>query len=66
MKNLSQIPHLMDLHFHSTLSDGCKTSEEIITLAKERGIGLIINTDHDIVNQETPRLARQAGIMSFE
>lgn len=66
MKTSSHTPVRADLHFHSTLSDGRKTSAEIIAIAKKRKIELLVNTDHDIVNTETTRLARAAGIRSFE
>lgn len=65
MKN-STPPIRADLHFHSTLSDGRKTPAEIIVVAKEREIGLLVNTDHDLINTETTKLAQEAGIMSFE
>lgn len=53
-----------DLHFHTTLSDGCKTSEEAVQIAKKCGLDFIACTDHDIVNTELPSIAQVAGIMS--
>jgi len=53
-----------DLHFHTTLSDGRKTSEEVIEIAKGQGLEFLACTDHDIVNTELPRLAQKAGIVS--
>ncbi|MBQ7738059.1 MAG: PHP domain-containing protein [Desulfovibrionaceae bacterium] len=37
----------IDLHTHSTFSDGTKTPEELITLAKEIGLEALALTDHD-------------------
>lgn len=38
---------LIDLHIHSTLSDGTLSPEEIVSLAKERGLVALSITDHD-------------------
>lgn len=37
----------IDLHVHSTASDGTLTPSEIITMAQELGLGAIAITDHD-------------------
>jgi ribonuclease III len=37
----------IDLHIHSTASDGTSTPSEIITMAQELGLGAIAITDHD-------------------
>lgn len=66
MKNSIPTPIRADLHFHSTLSDGRKTPEEIVAIAEKQGIWLLVNTDHDLINTETTKLARDAGITSFE
>ncbi len=39
-----------DLHMHSTCSDGTLTPEELIILAKEKGLKGISITDHDCVS----------------
>ncbi|MGD8243636.1 MAG: PHP domain-containing protein [Anaerolineae bacterium] len=39
----------MDLHIHSTASDGMCTPSEIVDLAIERGLSTIAITDHDTV-----------------
>lgn len=44
-KNLPKI----DLHMHSTVSDGTDTPEEILVRVREAGIGLFALTDHDAV-----------------
>src|SRR5690554_2392766 len=38
---------LNDLHIHTTYSDGAFTPDEIIEMAKEKGIRYISITDHD-------------------
>ncbi len=40
----------IDLHTHSTESDGTLTPEELITLAKEKGLTAIALTDHDTID----------------
>lgn len=40
---------LMDLHVHSTFSDGTKTPEELVDMAVQSGIKLLGITDHDTV-----------------
>ena len=41
---------LIDMHTHTTYSDGEKTPDELIAYAKSRGIGTISITDHNNVN----------------
>ena len=38
---------MVDLHFHSTFSDGSDTPERIAELGKERGLSAMVLTDHD-------------------
>ena len=38
---------MVDLHLHSTFSDGSRTPEEIVALAREAGLSAAILTDHD-------------------
>ena len=40
---------MIDLHTHSTESDGTLTPEELMALAKESGLSAIALTDHDTV-----------------
>lgn len=40
----------IDLHTHSTFSDGTFTPEEIILLAKEKNIAAVALTDHDTID----------------
>lgn len=37
----------VDLHMHSTHSDGSGTPEELARMAKEKGLGLVALTDHE-------------------
>lgn len=41
---------LIDLHIHSTYSDGQFTPKEIVELAKKNNVGLLSITDHDNLN----------------
>ncbi len=40
---------LIDLHIHSTASDGSFSPKELVRLAKEKGLSAIALTDHDTV-----------------
>ena len=42
-------PKKIDLHMHSTVSDGTDTPEEILGYVKEAGIELFAITDHDAI-----------------
>lgn len=39
----------VDLHLHSTASDGTLSPSEILKMAKKKGIGIIAITDHDTI-----------------
>ena len=41
--------HRIDLHIHTTVSDGTDTPEEILGHVKENGINLFAITDHDAI-----------------
>lgn len=41
---------MIDLHIHSTFSDGTKSPEEIILMAKEKGLKAIALSDHDTIS----------------
>lgn len=41
---------LVDLHTHSTFSDGRYTPSQLVIMAAEAGIGILGITDHDSVN----------------
>ena len=43
-------PYSIDLHMHTTVSDGTDTPEEILVSVKEAGIELFSVTDHDSLN----------------
>lgn len=40
----------LDMHFHSTASDGLLTQQELLQRAKELGLDFIALTDHDVVS----------------
>ena len=59
-------PEKIDLHIHSTVSDGTDTPEEILALVKEAGIGLFALTDHDAIKGcEILRKVLKAGDPQF-
>lgn len=41
--------YMIDLHVHSTFSDGTNTPKELVTLAKESGLSAFALTDHDTI-----------------
>ena len=53
-----------DLHTHSTCSDGSKTPQELLHLAKSIGLSGLSITDHDSVEaySSIPPLAKELGI----
>ncbi|MGE4298783.1 MAG: PHP domain-containing protein [Desulfovibrionaceae bacterium] len=54
----------IDLHTHSTASDGALTPTELVTLAKQRGLDALALTDHDTVDglEEALAAGREVGI----
>ncbi|MFW5733454.1 MAG: PHP domain-containing protein [Oceanidesulfovibrio sp.] len=54
----------IDLHTHSTASDGSYTPEDLIAAAKKAGLKAIALTDHDTVRglDRASKAAREAGI----
>lgn len=54
----------IDLHTHSTCSDGTLTPSEVIKLAKEKGLSAIALTDHDTVDGLSEAIAtgKEIGI----
>lgn len=54
----------VDLHIHTTASDGCWYPERVVNEAQQRGIGLLAVADHDTVEHVAPteKLAREAGV----
>lgn len=55
---------LVDLHTHSTASDGQYTPYELIQLAKQNNVGILALTDHDTTAglQQASQAAQAAGI----
>lgn len=53
--------NLVDLHMHSTYSDGVRTPAELVTMAKELGLKAIALADHDTVDGIDEALAAGAA-----
>jgi len=56
--------HTVDLHTHSTASDGDLSPEEVVSLAEDSGIKILALTDHDTVDglEEAGKKANELGI----
>lgn len=57
-----------DLHCHSTCSDGTDTPEELLHLAKEKGLSALSITDHDTLEAYSETLfakSREIGVKLF-
>jgi 3',5'-nucleoside bisphosphate phosphatase len=52
----------VDLHAHTTASDGTLSPEQLVVLAAERGIEVLAVTDHDTVDAIVPSLARASTL----
>ena len=57
MSNTARTGRAMDLHTHTTASDGTLTPREVVALAKELGLGAVAITDHDTVSGLAEALA---------
>ena len=55
---------IIDLHTHSTESDGTLTPEELMKLAKDTGLSAIALTDHDAISgiEKARPIAKELGI----
>jgi len=53
-------PGLIDLHVHTTASDGTLTPAELVARAQEKGLQAVAVTDHDTVEGLTEALAEAA------
>jgi predicted metal-dependent phosphoesterase TrpH len=56
----------VDLHIHSTASDGKLTPAEVVQEAAERGLTFIALADHDTVDGIAPALAAAKGFPSLK
>ncbi len=56
---------MVDLHTHSTASDGEKSPSELVLAAKEAGLSVLALTDHDTVGglEEAASCAKKTGII---
>ncbi len=54
----------IDLHVHTTCSDGTCTPTEVVRLAREKGLAAIAVTDHDTVTgcEEAMRVGEELGV----
>jgi len=61
---LTQNKSCIDLHIHSTCSDGRMTPEQIFDIARKRGLEAISITDHDTVAATATafQLAKKVGV----
>ena len=55
-----------DLHFHTTLSDGMKTPEEVVKIAQEQNMWFLACTDHDLINTRFTELAKLSRIEAID
>lgn len=55
---------MIDLHVHSTMSDGTYTPRELIKLAKDKKLEMIALTDHDTItgNKEAQKASKQYNL----
>jgi len=55
---------VIDLHTHSTVSDGSETPRRVVELAAEAGCSTLALTDHDSLRglEEAGRVARELGV----
>ena len=51
---------MLDLHIHTTASDGTCTPEQVVRMAKTKGFSLIAITDHDTMDGVREALAAGA------
>jgi hypothetical protein len=56
----------IDMHFHSTCSDGKNTHEEILEQAKQKGLEFIALTDHDNISGDFQKKAEDFWIKSTQ
>ena len=54
----------VDLHLHTTASDGSMTPTQVVDWAKRTGLDLIAITDHDTVNgvDEAIKRGKEVGV----
>lgn len=55
---------MLDLHIHTTASDGTLTPAQVVEMAKERGFSTVAVTDHDTMDgvEEALRAGRRCGV----
>ena len=62
--NNKRIDFMIDLHVHSTVSDGTYTPRDVVDLAKEKGLEAVTLTDHESIagNGEAAAEAKKLGV----
>ena len=56
----------LDLHCHTTYSDGQDTVAQLVAKARAASLGFVAVTDHDVVNDAAVKALRAAGIATCE
>ena len=58
---------LVDLHIHTYYSDGTMSPKEVVKDAKEKNLGIIAITDHDVLDsyEEFKKEAEKEGIIAI-
>src|SRR5215204_1589998 len=56
------MPIVVDLHSHTTCSDGRTPPRDLVRLAKEKGVHVLAVTDHDTVEAKTQGVRVLPGI----
>lgn len=56
---------MVDLHVHTTVSDGVFTPDELIQQAIKKGLKVLCITDHNAVNENLRELRKNILRLSF-
>jgi len=62
---LSRLLNKIDLHTHTTFSDGSCSVEDVVQMARVRGLEFVAVTDHYSEAQELPKRMRKAQILGY-
>ena len=54
-----------ECHFHTNLSDWVKSSHEIVEMALEAWVDVLVATEHDLINTELKDIAKEKWILSY-
>ena len=64
--NLKLIPLKIDIHVHSTFSDSTATLDDIVKVAKEKGLDGVVITDHDTTVWAKEAISKKNGLIYGE